>query len=123
MIIAAEYSFNSGDTIKDTKSHLLQEVEDMIINVDASQCKIKRSKEITMPGKMLYSPTSLNNAYAKGFKTKGWEKQRVKCDYPTDYYRPEYLPKNISQKAYREMDFLKGDYIQCCPLVAFEYTQ
>ena len=107
MIIAAEYSFNGGDAIKKKYTHLLQEVVDVIASVDAAQCRTKESREITMSGKMLFSPKALNHSFAEGFESKGWKKERVKCDYPTDYYRPAYSPKPISQTAYREMDFLK----------------
>ena len=107
MIIAAEYSFNGGNAIQKEYTHLLQEVDDVIKSIDASQCKTKTSEEITMPGKMLYSPRDLNRVFATGFESKGWEKKRVKCDYPTDYYRHGYSPKQINQTAYREMDFLK----------------
>ncbi|MDE0041138.1 MAG: BglII/BstYI family type II restriction endonuclease [Candidatus Poribacteria bacterium] len=110
MIIAAEYSFNGGDAIEKEYTHLLQEVMDVIAFVDASQCRTKRSQEITMPGKMLYSPKELNRSFAKGFESKGWKKERVKCDYPTGYYRPGYSPKPIRQTAYREMDFLKEGF-------------
>ena len=107
MIIAAKYSFNGGDAIQKEYAHLLQEVKDIILSVDASQCKTKKSKEITMPGKMLYSPKDLNRVFAEGYESKGWEKMRVKCDYPTNYYQPGYSPKPMRQTAYREMDFLK----------------
>ncbi|MDD9974957.1 MAG: BglII/BstYI family type II restriction endonuclease [Candidatus Poribacteria bacterium] len=106
MIIAAEYSFNNGDSIKEKYPHLLQEVEDIIASVDASHYKTKESKEITMPGKMLYSPPDLNSAFAEGFESKGWQKKRVTCTYSTDHYRPGYSPKQM-HPAYREMDFLK----------------
>ena len=53
MIIAAEFSFNGGDSIKRTHSHQLQQVEDVIASVNALQCKTKTSREITMPGKIL----------------------------------------------------------------------
>lgn len=109
MIIAAEYSFNGGDAIQKKYTHLLQEVEDVIASVDALQCKTKTSEEITMPGKMLYSPKALNRVFAEGFESKGWEKKRVKCDYPTNYYRAGYSPKQFQQTAFREMDFLKED--------------
>ena len=74
MIIAAKYPFNDGDSIQKIRPHLIKEVEDIIVSVDASQCKTKKSKEITMPGKMLYSPKDLNRVFAQGFKSKGWEK-------------------------------------------------
>ncbi len=107
MIIAAKYSFNDGDAIQKIRPHLIKEVEDIIVSVDASQCKTKKSKEITMPGKMLYSPRDLNSVFAEGFVSKGWEKKRVKCNYSTNYYLPGHTPKPMRQSAYQEMDFLK----------------
>jgi len=95
MIIAAEYSFNDGYSIQRTHPYLLQEVEDIIAAVDAVQQKIKESKEITMPGRMLYSPAALNRAFAQGFGAKGWQKQRITCRYSTDYYRSGYSPKQM----------------------------
>ncbi len=106
MIIAAEYPFNGGRSIENTHTYLLQEVEQIIAGVDASLYKIKESKELTMPGKKLYSPSDLNRAFAQGFGSKGWQKKRVMCHYSTEYYRPEYSPKQM-RPAYREMDFLK----------------
>ena len=106
MIIAAEYPFNDGDSIKETYPHLLQEIEEIIAAVDASLYKTKESKEATKKGKMLYHPSSINGAFAQGFESKGWEKKRVKCEYPTKYYRPGYSPKKL-RKAHREIDFRK----------------
>lgn len=109
MIIAAEYSFNGGDSIKETHSHLIEEVVDIIGSVDALRYKTKKSKEKTMPGRMLYSPKGLNKGYSKGFNNKGWEEKiRVNCEYSRDYYCDGYSPRRLSQNAYREMDFLKG---------------
>lgn len=107
MIVAAEYSFNRGNTIRETRSRLIQELEDIIDAVDASRCRVKTSREITMPGRTLYSPVELNSNFASGFKSRGWTKQRVKCDYPTHYYRAGYNPKQMRGGAFREMDFLK----------------
>ncbi len=106
MIIAAEYSFNGGHSIQKMHPYLLQEVEDIIAVVDASHYKIKESRELTMPGKKLYSPSALNRAFAQGFGAKGWQKKRVTCNYSTEYYRPGYSSKQM-RPAYREMDFLK----------------
>ncbi len=108
MIIAAEYSFNDGDAIKKTYPLLLQELEDVVAAVDASRCKSKTSEEVTMQGKMLYSPRELNKAFARGFTSKEWRKERVTCRYPTDYYRPGYEPRRLRQGAFREIDFLKN---------------
>ncbi len=97
MIIAAEYSFNGGDAIQKKCSHLLQEIEDVITSVNASEFKTKESKEKTMMGKMLYSPKALNHAFAQGFEPKGWEKKSVKCEYSTKYYRNGYVPKKVGK--------------------------
>ena len=106
MIIAAEYSFNDGNSIQKTHPYLLQEVKDIIAVVDASLYKIKESKELTMPGKKLYRPPDLNRSFAQGFGSKGWQKKRVTCHYSTNYYSSGYSPKQM-RPAYREMDFLK----------------
>ena len=110
MIIAAEYSFNDGYSIQGTYPGLLQEVKDVIASVDASLCKTKKSKEVTMEGKMLYSPKKLNRYFAQGFKSKEWQKKRISCEYSTDDYLPGYVPKPQTGKTapYREIDFLKG---------------
>lgn len=107
MIIAAEYAFNNGDSIREARPQLMQELEDIIAAVDASRCKSKTSEEITRAGKMLYSPKALNRAFAQGFESRGWRKKRVPCHYPTHYYRPGYRPKQLGPGAFREMDFLK----------------
>lgn len=78
MIIAAKYPFNKGDSIRETHSHLLQEVEEIIASVDTSVYKTKKSKEKTMLGKMLYEPGAINLDFAKDFESKGWAKKRIK---------------------------------------------
>ena len=106
MIIAAEYSYNDGHSIRQTYPYLLQEVEGVIAAVDAVHPKIKESKEITMPSEILYNLIDLNNAFVRNFGSKGWREKRVACHYSRDYYRPGYLPKQM-RPAYREIDFLK----------------
>lgn len=108
MIIAGEYSFNGGrEFINKNYAQLLREIKKTIAVVNASQHKTKESKEKTMPGRALYSPISLNNAFKGGFSKKGWKKVKVQCDYPTNYYTKNYEPKKIKGGAFREMDFVK----------------
>jgi len=108
MIIAGRYSFNKGeDFIRQHHQNLLDEIERIIPAVDASQHKVKRSREKTMPGRILFSPKSLNTAFKEKFAKMGWQKIKVKCDYPTNYYTPNYTPKTLNRGAFREMDFLK----------------
>ncbi len=60
-----------------------------------------------MPGKMLYSPVSLNSAFKAEFLKAKWKSVRVPCDYPTEYYVEGYKPDPGNKGAFREMDFVK----------------
>ena len=81
MRIAGVYPFNDGDkVINERYPHLVGEIESIIASVDASLYKIKASIEKTMPGRMLYSPVALNNAFKKEFSARGWKCQRVYCE-------------------------------------------
>lgn len=109
MKIVGVYSFNGGlEAVQKryTKEH--DDIKKILSLVDAKKHKTKASKEKTMPGKILYSPRSLNTAISANFSKAGWLKQRVYCDYPTQYYSKEYKPPAISKGAFREMDFIKN---------------
>lgn len=108
MIIAGVYSFNRGEDII-TSQYLaeLGEVREVIAAVDSTQCKTKASREKTMPGRILYSPRALNKAFTREFELRGWEKYKVRCEYPAQYYMPGFAPNNPSKGAFREMDFVK----------------
>lgn len=109
MIIAGKYSFNNGlDVVLKKYPTHLSEIEDAISNVDASQLKTKESEEKTMPGRLLYNPPLLNDAFDREFLGRGWSKKRVHCDYPTQFYVDGYRPPKLRGGAFREMDFLKG---------------
>jgi hypothetical protein len=60
------------------KPRLWDEIKHVIIAVDAKACKTKVSKEKTMKGKILYSPISLNKAFAKLLREHEWQESRVK---------------------------------------------
>ena len=108
MTIAGKYSFNDGeDYVKKYFNKLLKEVIQVIKNVDAEKYKTKISKEKTMTGKLLYNPKELNKAFKKEFKKFGWNNQKVKCDYPTQFYTNNYKPRSTTRGAFRDMDFLK----------------
>jgi hypothetical protein len=69
MIIAGRYSFNNGEQFITTNfPHLLIEIEQVVASIDANQHKTKTSEEKTMPGKMLFSPLSLNKAFKCVFR-------------------------------------------------------
>ena len=108
MRIVGLYSSKGGEKIVRSKyPHLLQEVRQAVAAVDAKQHRTKSSKEKTMPGKMLYSPTSLNKVFKVEFGKFGWKAVRVKCKYSTAYYADEYAPEPMNNGAFREMDFVK----------------
>ena len=109
MKIVGVYSFNGGEKAVQKKyAKELDEVKKILAHVDTKKHKTKASKEKTMCDKILYSPRSLNKEISDGFLELGWEKKRVLCDYPTQYYSGEYKPPRISKGAFREMDFVKN---------------
>lgn len=108
MIIAAEYSFNDGKKyIEHHYPQLIAEIRTVIANVDASQHKTKQSKESRRGYRMLYSPPSLNRAFKQEFGDRGWINRRVHCDYPTQFYTPEYQTRVQMAGSFRDMDFVK----------------
>lgn len=99
MIIAARYSFNGGaEAIAERYPHLLREVEAAIRNINADVHRTKRSTEITMMGKMLYSPVSLNKAFKKQLQPLGWRTQRVSCEYSTEHYTDEHKGMSVERR-------------------------
>lgn len=109
MLIAAVYSFNAGkEVIESAFRNELGEVQDIIQSVDSTQCKLKTSREKTMPGRLLYSPRALNRAFAKEFERRGWTKHRVPCEYSQEYYLQDVILTKPSQGAFRELDFVKN---------------
>lgn len=109
MNIAGVYSFNGGrEAVRARYAAELNEVEQVIAEVDSTQCKTKASREKTMPGRSLYSPRSLNRAFRQGFEARGWHKHKVRCEYSTTYYVPDYVPPALTRGAFREMDFVKN---------------
>ncbi len=101
MKIAAQYSFNHGLEIIETKfPSYLEEIKDVILNADAAVCKVKKSEEKTMTGRLLYSPVELNKQFKKYFNPKGWKSKRVTCNYKNDFYVNGYTPRSVGERAY-----------------------
>jgi Restriction endonuclease BglII len=107
--IVGKYSFNQGaKEVARRYGRQLSEVEDIIKRIKASQHKTKQSREKTMPGRVLYSPRSINKAFKEEFEAKDWHPVRVPCDYSSKHDVPDYKAKSNSRGAFREMDFVKG---------------
>ena len=109
MKIVGKFSFNDPNRIIETQyAGELAEIENAISMVNAYHHHDKVSKEKTMRDRLLYSPVRMNKAFHDAFYSMGWKNQRVKCDYPTNYYLNNYSPPPLSKGAFRDMDFVKN---------------
>lgn len=61
-----------------------EEVCDAIAAVDAQKCKVKKSKEKNILGKMLYHPESLNDSFRKELRSRGWGRAGRRNYWVTD---------------------------------------
>ena len=102
MIIAGRYSFNDGEKyIQDQYPHLLKEVEEVILQIDAESCRLKvpQRKEANRLKRIgethFYSPPHLNALFDLFFLNRGWD------------VKPRIRTRDRSRDGYREMDFLK----------------
>jgi len=109
MRIGGIYSFKGGMAVMEAQfASELQQVRQAIAAVDATKHKTKVSREKTMPGKMLYSPGSLNKAFKQELEPLHWQGYKIRCEYPTEYYTSDYTPPMLRPGAFREMDFVKN---------------
>lgn len=109
MRIVGRYYFNdSQKTISAQYAPELEEISAAISAVNAADYLTKVSKEKTMTGRMLYSPTALNKGFRAAFTGLGWKNVRVKSDYSVEYYIDGYLPPSKTRGAFRDMDFVKN---------------
>lgn len=108
MNIAAAYYFNNFEKYFWDYKDEMREIGEIIEFVNSAEYKIKESREKTMPGKLLYDPRSLNDAFKDAFISKGWNTVRVKCEYSNKYYVSGFRPKIPLTGAFREIDFVKN---------------
>jgi hypothetical protein len=72
MKVAGIYSFNDGErVVRDRYADLLGEAVACIESIDARSCKLKKSREKTMKGQMLFSPVLLNEKFKEAFYPNG----------------------------------------------------
>ena len=77
MQIKARYSHLNGEEyLLVHHKQLWDEVQSAIGEVDAYACRTKVSKEKTMPGKTLFSPTDMNRAFTGELSRLGWNERR-----------------------------------------------
>jgi|FaiFalFF_MnMetaG_3_1042247.scaffolds.fasta_scaffold06330_3 hypothetical protein len=102
MYIIAEFSHKNGkDFILKNHPSEFDEIKHVIAEIDAEKFKTKISKEKTMPGKVLYSPTELNEEFRKRFEALGWRSVRINVQT----FVPETGETSVG---FREMDFVKN---------------
>lgn len=78
MKIAAMHSHQNGwEYIKVHKPELWGEIESAIAAVDATECKVKVSKEKRSRGTIFYSPIEMNRKMASEFGCRDWKEQRT----------------------------------------------
>ena len=122
MQIKALYSHLNGEEyLLVHRRQLWEEVQTVISEVDAFACKTKVSRERTMQGRLLYSPTDMNQAFCEGLSRLGWSERR-NTFWVTDneqivraiYARPENEQKEVIEAAgltpimsYNQTDFVK----------------
>lgn len=122
MKIVETYSHLNGlEFLLVHKPQLWQEIQSVVMAVDAEKCKSKVSKEKTMKGKLLYSPIDMNAAFNKLLRAKGWHESRVsywvtrseKLIRKTLAMSPEEQKKEIEAAgekpifSYNQTDFVK----------------
>jgi hypothetical protein len=79
MKIIEHYSHLNGlESLLVHKPHLWEEIKTVIAGVDANVYKLKVSKEKTMAGNLLFSPTHLNKAFHEAFERADWKPQTTR---------------------------------------------
>ena len=122
MRIVSRYSHLNGEEyLLVHRKQLWQEVKDVIAGVDAEACRTKVSEERTMPGRMLFSPPDMNQAFKDGLQARGWNERRKTFWVTADeklLRRIHGMPEDEQRKAiqqagrepirsYNQTDFVK----------------
>lgn len=79
-IVEMHSHLNGHEHILVHKPDAWGEIEETIAAVDAAGCRTKVSKEKTIQGKILYSPTDINLCFMSEFRSRGWNERS------TSYY-------------------------------------
>ena len=122
MRVGGKYSHLNGEEyLLVHRPDLWQEVQEVISEVDASACRNKVSKEHTMRGKLLFSPTDMNRAFKQVLQARGWVDRRISFGVTADekilrgiYDKTETQQRDATREAgcepimsYNQTDFLK----------------
>lgn len=78
MRIVQSYSHLNGlEFLLVHQGSLWDEIQAVVKNVNAADCRTKVSKEARSKGKLFYSPKDMNKAMRSGFKRRGWSERRT----------------------------------------------
>ena len=101
MKIVQKYSHSDGEVIlHKIQPGLFSEIEKIINSIGAASTKTKVSK---IPGKLLYDPRSLSQAFNTAFFAQGWKESRY------NYYltlNRELMEKSLQLPAWLQKEFL-----------------
>ncbi len=96
---------NGHEHILVHKPHIWREIEDAIAAVDAEACRTKVSREKTMRGKLLFSPTDLNASFKAQLSAQGWDESRTSYWVTADHRlirRTMGVPADAQKRAIEE---------------------
>lgn len=78
MKISAVYShLNGHEWLLVRKPNFWTEIESVISSINVNECRIKKSLEKRMKGKMLFDPTEINRLFKLKFGAFGWSESRI----------------------------------------------
>lgn len=84
-IVACHSHLNGREWLLVHEPAVLKEIEAVVRAVDASRHRTKISREKSMHGRALYSPTDINRAFVKEFHKAGWSESRTEYWVTDDY--------------------------------------
>lgn len=101
MIKVFEYSHLGGSEILQVRFPAVNQQIDDVIESIRDVRRVKKSKEKTKMGKMLYSPKDLNNRFKSALNAKGFQEKRV-------HFHIEIPGHNyVIRNSFKQVDFVK----------------
>ena len=103
MKISAVYShLNGHEWLLVRKPNFWTEIDYVISSINVHECRIKKSREKRMKGKMLFDPTEINRLFKLKFGKFGWSESRI------NYYVSDDLELTREPIfSYNQTDFVK----------------
>mgnify|MGYP000486496072 CR=1 FL=1 len=116
MKIVQTYSHLNGlEYLLVHKPRLWAEVQSVVEQVNAADCRTKVSQERQKLGELKYSPIELNKAFAKLLRAEGWVESRVSYWVTSDV-------KLIRQTLSKPSDEQKHEILQAGAEAIFSYN-